>query len=366
MKIKIKAEELRRVAELESIISERQPQEILSHILFETVSENAVKLFATNLETALEITLPCNVLEAGNISMSANKIGGIVRNLGFNDINILTDADNKIKIYSGNFKTTLQGYSKDDFPVMKKTAGKSISFSEVLFKQLLRECSFSALKENTGKEFLKGVFLNFSPVSTTAVSSDGFRLIEREWSTLKNDISENISFILPSRAANEIQKIKFNYEIEDMTADKINIEICDAEIIITSPTSKYSSRLVDAEYPNYRHIIPEFNEKNVLIPAAEIMNALTLIQNSSTDNRAIFEFANKKLVIKSSNDTGESEFNLDVEKDFALTLPIKINYLLEYIKIIKPDNIHFSFTSEKTPILIGALSTKYVLMPMRY
>ena len=120
MKVRIKRENiLNKLTYLETIISEKSPKEILSHILFEA-ENNAVTLTVTNLESELKCNVDCEVMESGNISILSRVFSHIVKHLPENsEITIQSNKMNKVTISSKkqhSFKTETQGFTKEDFP----------------------------------------------------------------------------------------------------------------------------------------------------------------------------------------------------------------------------------------------------------
>src|SRR3989344_5499681 len=95
--------------------SKNQTLPILSS-LYISAKDNKLTIRATNLETALELNVPCKVEAPGMIVISGKTLSGFLSNISDEQISIQNNNNNLfVKTRSG--QTTLRGFSPDDFPL---------------------------------------------------------------------------------------------------------------------------------------------------------------------------------------------------------------------------------------------------------
>jgi len=367
MKVKIKKESIiDRLGYLEAIISEKSPKDILSHILFE-VEDNTLSLSVTNLETALKCTIEAEIIQPGNVSLLANKFSDIVRNLPKESfITIASDSNNKIKISAGTLKTETHGFSKDDFPSLQTPDfNSSITIAQPLLKELLKKTMFATLKNDDNKPFLNGVYIGIKNEEIQAVGSDGFRLsnVKRKLDKL---CPEEIAVIIPNRTVNEL------FKVLNSSSGEVIIAVSKKQILFKMDDIIFLSRLIEEKFPKFDQVIPKECNHSIIIETAKLENGLRLVKPylDEKNPRVTFTFTDNQLELKTSSDTGTSDYSMNI--DFSgetLSIPFKIDYLFEYIRAVEAEKITMNIINTKSQVKFQADNDSdynYITMPMRF
>ncbi len=366
MKIRIKKENIiDRLGFMETIISEKSPKEILSHILFE-VEGNVLNLSVTNLETALKCTITAEIIQPGNISILANKFSDIVRNLPKeSEITISSDSNNKIIITANKLKTETQGFSKDDFPTLQTPDfSAQLSIPQPLLKELLKKTMFATLRNDDNKPFLNGIFLNIKGEKISAVGSDGFRL---SYITRSLNIShpEEISVIIPNRTVVEL------FKVLNFSSGEVVIAISKKQILFKMDDIIFLSRLIEEKFPKFDQVIPKESNHTISLNIADLEIGLKLVRTTIDEKnpRVNFEFSNNQLELKSMSDIGTTEYSIPIEfSGEPLSIPFKIDYLVEFLKSVESEQINMKIINVKSQVLFETPDDSeylYITMPMR-
>ncbi|HPN29753.1 MAG TPA: DNA polymerase III subunit beta [bacterium] len=366
MKIIIKRENIvERLAYLESIISEKSVKEILSHILFEAEG-GTVTLSVTNLETALKCSIEANVIEAGNISILANKFSDIVRNLPKEaEITIQSTQENKVVITSKKFKTDTQGFNKDQFPTLHEPEFyNTITLPQPLLKELLRKTMYATLKSDNNKPFLNGVFVKIKGEFITTVGSDGYRLglVERK---LNSSCPEEIAVIIPNRTVNDL------FKVLNSNSGEVTIAPSKKEILFKMDDIIFLSRIIEEKFPKFDQVIPKECNHRIKLNIKELEGGINLIRPMTEEKsrRINFEFSNGLLELKANSEVGAAEYQIPIE--FAgekIEIPFNIDYICEFLKSLESENITMDIINTKSQVLFKPDNDEnhlYITMPMR-
>ncbi|MBU4333540.1 MAG: DNA polymerase III subunit beta, partial [Candidatus Omnitrophica bacterium] len=98
MKLKMKKDDLLAgIQTVQNVVSSKATLPILSNILLE-ISNNVLKLNATDLDIGISCEIPVETVEEGAITIPAKRFSDIVKELPAGDINIHAKKNNQIDI----------------------------------------------------------------------------------------------------------------------------------------------------------------------------------------------------------------------------------------------------------------------------
>jgi len=177
------------------------------------------------------------------------------------------------------------------------------------------------------------------------------------------------SVILPRRVIGELSKL-----LEDANVDDVLIELSDTKARFTIGSAILTSKLVDAQYPNYRVVIPKGNDKIAVMDRKQFVNAVDLVSVASVDKTKSVQltFSTNKLVINASSpDAGTATQELDVEYngDSSFTVVFNVKFLLDVAGQVEGEKFQMEMQDPLSPTTIKSTDKKtdalFVLMPMR-
>ena len=346
---------------VQNVVSTKSTFQILSNVHIRT-DNNLLWLATTDMDISITCSVEAETHEAGATTLPVRRLTSIVRELPEGAITFdINEEDNAtVQCASSFFK--ILGLPVADFPPLPKASGE---FFFVLDKGVLREMlaktAYAASLDET-RRALNGVLFSFKEGKLILVATDGRRLalIEHEV-----DFPEDkaVDFILPSKAVNELKSI-----LADSGQLKINAQKNQA--IFEYDSTTFTSKLVDAVYPNYRQVIPGGCEQRIVLPREDLIGAIRRVSLVNTDksSSARFIFAGNQLCITSNSpEVGEARETLPVKYNGKeISIVFNPEYVMDPIRNLDNDEVAIELSDSHAPALIKCdLPFLYVLMPLR-
>ena len=331
---------------VEKITAQKAIQPILSNILIETVSSDRIKFCATDLNLAINYKTAAEVSGTGSVTLSAKKISEIVSKLSSTQVSLKTieDSDN-IKIKSGKTEFDLIGLNPSEFPKVlndeTQEEFKTIVLDKNEFSRAIKQVIFAVSIQET-QAVLTGVCFNIEKNILEMASTDGNRLT-RVRKELNDNYPELINFVIPSKTLAEVQRISSIVEDENIT-----LKIYKNKIIFEFANLMFQSRLIDGVYPKYQQLIPEKNDKKVVIDRAELINAIERVAIMVNDRTNVVKFnfsANQLEIMADTPEAGRSKDYIDIEYNFDdMLTAFNYKYVLDALKNMDSKNIEIEIS----------------------
>src|SRR5262249_42467108 len=156
--------------------------------------------------------------------------------------------------------------------------------------------------------------------------------------------------------------------IEDNEAE-ISIELSQGKIRLTIGHVVLTSKLIDGTFPDYGRVIPQNNDKELLIAKADFASAVDRVSTISSERgRAVkLSLSPGKLVLSVTNpDSGSATEELEVEyASDPLDIGFNSRYLLDIAAQIEGEAAILKLADPGSPTLVQDKDNKnalYVLM----
>jgi DNA polymerase-3 subunit beta len=234
---------------------------ILSNILLRTDS-NRLLIAATNLEIASTHLIGAKIVTPGSITVPARLISEFVSSLPKGPVELKVK-DSHLHVTSGMYSSIINGVVADEFPelpTIDETSTVQYSINTADFKQAVSQTIITSSSDNT-RPVLTGVYWHSFEGFLYLAATDGYRLAERRLVETKSEVAA----IIPSSTLQEVLRtITDDVSEVDMLFDETQVRFRVGE-------SEITSRLIDGNYPDYRQLVPEKSETNVIISAADFV-----------------------------------------------------------------------------------------------
>ncbi len=349
---------------------------ILNNILIKA-DEGNIDLIATNLEIGIIHSVRGKIEKPGEITIDAKIINEYINFLPQEKITFDVKDEN-IKIECSNYKTKIKGESAKEFPLLPEIEENNIiNISLIEFKKALSQVVFAVSKSESRVE-LSGILFEFSDNKLFMVATDSYRLAEKtvDINIEKNkNLDENNKIIIPAKTAQEVLRIASNLSDDlDSSEKKVKLYINENQIVFELDDSKIISRLISGQYPDYKQIIPQKKETEIIVSRQELIRAIkasSIFSKSGINDINISVNAEKKEIIISSlsTQTGESVINLNGEiKGKNNDITLNFRYLLDGLNNVDSDNVRLFIVDNNTPCMIKNEkedSYLYIVMPIK-
>jgi DNA polymerase-3 subunit beta len=275
----------------------------------------------------------------------------------------------QMQIRSGRSRFMLQALPEGDFPDL---AAGDLPHRFALpagdLKRLIDKTQFAISTEET-RYYLNGIFFHTLDAGNgpvlRAVATDGHRLARVEMPAPQG-AQGMPGVIVPRKAVAEIQKLVENGE------EAIEIELSSAKVRLTFGGVVLTSKLIDGTFPDYQRVIPQGNDKQLVVERADFAKAVDRVSTISSERgRAVKLALNEgRLTLSVNNpDSGSATEEIEVDYDApALDIGFNARYLLDITSQLDGDTALFKLADPGSPTLIqdrDGAPALYVLMPMR-
>jgi DNA polymerase III subunit beta len=360
MKLQVTQENLAKALNsVARIANSRNTLPILSNVLLKT-ENNRLSIAATNLDIAITHFIGSKIEQNGSITVPARLMQDFISNLPDSVIN-LELSDNKLKITTDKYQSTINGIAAEDFPVMPAIKGGSLwKMDAHEFKKTLQQVVLAASNDDS-RPVLTGVYFHTAGGNVVAVATDSYRLAERKISKSK----ENITFLVPATAANDLLRI-----ISD-TDKEVAVTHDEQQVLFQVGDITLVARLLEGNYPDYRKLIPAKFSTVASLKKADFSNIAkvsSLFARESAGSITLKVEDNKVSINAVASQLGENTATADAEVTGGGEVTLNSRYLIDALNSFSAEEIELCFNGKLEPcILRSAQEPNYLhlIMPLR-
>jgi DNA polymerase-3 subunit beta len=368
---------LRGLSRTHGVADRKSSMPILSNILLTTDSTTSLRFAATDLYLGVAATAPAEITKGGSIAVSARHLFDIVKNLPEGDVHWTVGPNHGAEIRAGKTRYRIPGMPGDDFPALP-SAGASDFFSldaEVL-GDLITKTQYAMSTDDT-RPHLAGALFEGEGKLVRMVTTDGHRLSKIEHKLRDGAPMLSFSMLVPNKGIAELKRL-----IEDAKADaKTAKEEGPPQIAVATHGGSaffkregivLSVKLADEQFPPYGRVIPQQQEKRVVVSRVQLTEALKRMSLVSSDTSGGVRFmvsAGSLRIVSENPDIGEGSEELDVDyAGEAITIGFNAKYILEVLGSLTDDEVALELAGELDPGVLKPVSDTMfvgVVMPMR-
>ncbi len=340
---------------------------ILNNILIIT-KDDGIEFSATNLEIGVKVKIRGKIDQMGKITLPARILSGFINFLPEEKVDFELLENKEMQINSGGWQTKIKTQPAEDYPLipeMDKKNGFKIKAS--LFKNSLNQTIFAAVTNESRPELSGGLF-KINEQELVLVATDSYRLAEKKTEIIEGAKKEQ-SFIVPIKTLQELNRVAS--EIAD--EEEIETYWEENQIMFLINDVKFTSRLIDGEYPDYQQIIPQTHQTRAIFSKNEMINAIkaTSLFSKTGIFDVTFEFKEQnKIIIKSANtQLGESTAEIKTEMEGVENVIVfNYHYILDGLINIPQEKVLLELTNSANPAVlkpVGKDDYLYLIMPIR-
>lgn len=349
------------------VVERRQTLPILANVLV-TAKDQHLSLTATDLE--IELTgsaVPDEVIEPGTITVSARKLLDICRALPDDAVLQFALEGDHVVLRSGRSRFLLTTLPAADFPNIEDGSFTSeFTIAQAKFKKLVSKIYF-AMGQQDVRHYLNGALFDFDHNVITCVATDGHRLAHSSLHGVDLGQLPKMKIILPRKGVLELMRL-----LDAASDTDITVCIGDNHFRVRTSDFVFTSKLVNAQYPEYDKLIPRSIQSTAIASREALKQALTrasILSNEKFRGVRLQLDKNTLKIIANNPEQEEAEetVHLEYEGD-GMEIGFNVSYLLDVVSTIATENIHWSFSDPNGGVLIEPSEkddSLYVVMPMR-
>lgn len=339
--------------------SSRGTLPILSNVLLKTV-DNRLSIAATNLDIAITQFIGSKVAREGSITVPARLMQDFVSSLPSGVIELKLE-DNKLHISTDKYKSTINGITAEDFPVMPAIEkGQSWTVDGRILKAGLQQVIVAASNDEA-RPVLTGIYFHSFEGDLYLAATDSYRLAEKKLLATDADIN----LLIPASAMQDLLRILSDKEeLVEVTHDdqQVLFRVGDVELV---------ARLIEGKYPDYRKLIPASFATSATLKRAELANITkvsSLFARESAGSITIHVEDSQVSIRSIASQLGEntSSATADIQGEGAITLNSR--YLMDGLQAMTGDTVKFSFNGKLEACVLAdpkAGDYTHLIMPLK-
>lgn len=339
---------------------------VLNNILLRAEGK---KLFfsATNLEIAINYSIPAEVKNDGAITVPAKLITNYVSFLGNMEVEMKVEDRLTLSMTSKSSQTKIKGISPDEFPGIPKIEKEStIEIPTKVLAEAIDHTIFSAANGGT-RPVLSGVYFHVEKDLLKMVATDSFRLAEKKIK-LSKKVATPIDCIVPVRTLLELGRI-LGMKEQDAT---VVITISKNQVLFEIGGIELTSRLIEGKFPDYEKIIPRATRTKLKASAGELSLVTKRVSLFAKENNNSIKLAatndGKLQITTDETSIGEEKAEVDVAMEGDNNkVALNSQYLLDVLSRLK-DEVSIEMDEKLTPIVVKPTKKDdylYIIMPLK-
>ncbi|HWE88893.1 MAG TPA: DNA polymerase III subunit beta [Pseudonocardiaceae bacterium] len=353
----------------------RPPVPVLGGVLIDADGDSSDTLTVAGFdyEVSATVDVPATIAAGGRALVSGRLLADITKALPAAPVELAVDGS-RVAISCGSAKFSLPTMPVEDYPRLPDMPERAGQVAGEVFGEAVGQVAIAAGRDDT-LPMLTGVRLEITEGTLTLVATDRFRLAMREFEWQRSgDFPADVdrAVLVPARTLAEAAKTL------GTAGNSVEISLAQGEGLLGLAGSgrKATTRLLDAEFPKYRQLLPSEPTATAIVdvaPLVEAVKRVALVAERGTQVR--LAFAGEALVLSAGgDDEGSAEEELAV--DFTgepVTIAFNPGYLLDGLGALRTDRAQLAFTSANRPALIKPVGEDgqviggylYLLMPVR-
>ena len=349
-----------------------------------TGTDEGLTISGFDYEVSAEAQVAAEIASPGSVLVSGRLLSDITRALPNKPVDFYVDG-NRVALSCGSAKFSLPTMAVEDYPTLPTLPEETGTLPSDLFAEAISQVAIAAGRDDT-LPMLTGIRVEISGESVVLAATDRFRLAVREltWSASSPDIEAAV--LVPAKTLAEAAKAGPDGSDVRLALGAGSGVGKDGLLGISGNGKRSTTRLLDAEFPKFRQLLPAEHTAVATINVAELTEAIKLVALVADRGAQVrMEFGDGMLRLSAgADDVGRAEEELPV--DFVgepLTIAFNPTYLTDGLGSVHSDRVSFGFTTPGKPALLrpassddalpsgngpfSALPTDYVylLMPVR-
>lgn len=325
----------------------RPPVPVLGGVLIETDGDR-LTVSGFDYETSARVELDATVGDHGRVLVSGRLLADITRALPSKPVDLVVDGA-RATITCGSSRFSLPTMPVEDYPQLPTMPQVAGTVAGDRLAQAVAQVAVAAGRDDT-LPMLTGVRLEIEGERLTLAATDRFRLAVRELDWTPTDATQSSAVLIPARTLSDVAKTLAGAgELE------VALSAGDGMVGITGGGRRATTRLLDAEFPRYRQLIPAEHTSVAIVEVATLVEAIkrvALVTDRVAQVRMDFGEDGLRMAA-GGDDVGSAEEELPCEFDGAeLTIAFNPGYLLDSLGALHTERARLTFTTPNRPALV--------------
>jgi len=372
-----KKELLRLVGRCQGVADKKSTMPALSNVLLSVNGPSELRVAATDLYLAVSGTATgIEVKKGGSVAVPAKDLYERIKMMPDGPLHVVTNDgfSTTIKAAASARRYTLRGMPGEDFPALAEPDPKAASVElelELLLKLILRT-HFSISTDET-RAALNSALFEWDGDRVRMVTTDGHRLSKMELRVPGRQATATM--LIPLKAIGELRRLADEARAEKDDAQKVVITQSGPNAFFLVGGTRFSVKLVDAQFPPYSQVIPQTSDRAIRLPRAAFADALRAVSLAASDRTGGVKLEVTSGAMRITSESPETGDGFDeVPVDYAgaeVVIGFNAKYFLDVLGSVDDEEVVLGIGGDLDPAVIKPAtesddqSYKAVVMPMR-
>lgn len=335
-------------------LASKPTQPILRGVMM-TADDDGLLLAGFDYEVSTRVRISAEVLEPGQVLVAGKLANDIIGSLPHKDVAISVDGT-KVHVTCGQSNFELPAMTIEDYPELPALPEETGHIDPHVFTAAIGQVASAAGKDDS-MPMLTGIKMEVKGDNVVLAATDRFRLAVREftWEPSSPDVYAEI--LIPARTLADSART-----LDTRLNDPIQLAMGAAQDVgkdgllgIVSENRQTTTRLIDADFPKFRPLLPKSHSSMAIVEIAPLLDAIRRVSLVAERNAQVkLEFSEDQLVLSAGgSEAGTAEETLPAQ--FAgepLLIAFNANYLKEGLASIDTKNVVFGFTQPSRPAIL--------------
>jgi DNA polymerase-3 subunit beta len=380
-----KKELLRLVGRCQGVADKKSTMPALSNVLLSISGPSELRVAATDLYLAVSGTASgVEVRKGGSVAVPAKDLYERIKMMPDGPLHVVTNDgfSTTIKAAASARRYTLRGMPGEDFPALAEPDPKAatLELELDLLSKLISRTHFSISTDET-RASLNSALFEWDGDRVRMVTTDGHRLSKMELRVPGRQATATM--LIPLKAIGELRRLADEAKTEggkeaggkEGEAQKVAITQSGPNAFFVVGGTRFSVKLVDAQFPPYSQVIPQTSDRAIRVPRAPFADALRAVSLAASDRTGGVKLevtSGAMRITSESPETGDGFDEISVDYSGAeVVIGFNARYFLDVLGALDDDEVVLGIGGDLDPAVIKPAaesddqSYKAVVMPMR-
>lgn len=332
----------------------RPPVPVLGGVLL-AADDQGLTVSGFDYEVSAQVRVSAEVATAGRVLVSGKLLADITKSLPNKPVDVGVDGT-RVLITCGSAKFSLPTMPVEDYPQLPELPTQTGSIPVDVFSEAIAQVAVAAGKDDT-LPMLTGIRVEIHGTTVVLAATDRFRLAVREleWTPASGEIKTEV--LIPARTLSESAKTLSSNASKpvDLALGSGSSVGADGLLGIISEGRRTTTRLLDADFPKFRQLLPPEHTAVAVVeiaPLVEAIKRVALVAERGAQVR--LEFSSEGVLLSAGgDDAGRAEEGLLADfQGEALTIAFNPGYLIDGLSSLHSEKVTFGFTTPSRPAVL--------------
>ncbi|MGK2886960.1 MAG: DNA polymerase III subunit beta [Rhodococcus sp. (in: high G+C Gram-positive bacteria)] len=336
----------------------RPPVPVLGGVLL-AADEQGLTVSGFDYEVSAQVRVSAEVATSGRVLVSGKLLADITKSLPNQPVDVGVEGT-RVLITCGSAKFSLPTMPVEDYPQLPELPTQTGSIAVDVFSEAIAQVAVAAGKDDT-LPMLTGIRVEIHGTTVVLAATDRFRLAVREleWTPVGGETKTEV--LIPARTLSESAKT-----LSSSATAPVELALgsgssvgADGLLGIISEGRRTTTRLLDADFPKFRQLLPPEHTAVAVVeiaPLVEAIKRVALVAERGAQVR--LEFSSEGVLLSAGgDDAGRAEEALMADfQGEALTIAFNPGYLIDGLSSLHSEKVTFGFTTPSRPAVLRPTS----------